>query len=126
LVRIITKLLEQKKKDWDSKLKFFLWADRLTMIKSINTSPFQMVYGIDDVFPIQLAIPVAKLLQDHEAETNDMTRRIYQIIGVQQKREQQYHLVSKYYQIVKEVFDKGTKKEDFQIGDLVFKWDAQH
>lgn len=96
------------------------------MIKSINTSPFQMVYGIDDVFPIQLAIPVAKLLQDHEAETNDMTRRIYQIIGVQQKREQQYHLVSKYYQIVKEVFDKGTKKEDFQIGDLVFKWDAQH
>lgn len=27
---------------------------------------------------------------------------------------------------MKEVFDKGTKKEDFHIGDLVLKWDAQH
>ena len=32
----------------------------------------------------------------------------------------------KYHKVVKQVFDRGTKKEDFQIGDLVLKWDAQH
>lgn len=82
MVRIITKFLEQNKKAWDSKLKFALWVDRVTIKKSINTSPFQMVYGIDVVFPVQLSIPVAKLLQDHEVEPNEMTRRIYQIIEV--------------------------------------------
>lgn len=72
-----------------------------------------MVYGIDTFFLVQLTIPIAKLLQDHEAEPNDMTRRMYQIIEVQQKREHQYDLVRKHQQVVKEVFDKWTKKEDF-------------
>lgn len=85
LVRNITKLLEQNKKAWDSKLKFPLWDDRLTIKKSINTSPFQMVYVTEVVFPVQLAISVAKCLQDHEVEPNDMTKRIYQIIEVQKK-----------------------------------------
>lgn len=85
-MRIITKLLEKNKKVWDSKLKFPLWVDRVIIKNSNNTSPFQMVYGIDDVFLVQLAIPIAKLLQYHEAEPNDMIRRIYQIIEVQQKR----------------------------------------
>ena len=39
-----------------------------------------------------------------------MTGRIYQIIEVKQKREQQYDLVRKYQQYVKKVFDRGTKK----------------
>eukprot|EP00253_Pinus_taeda_P035847 PITA_35847 len=126
LVRIITKLLEQNKRSWDSKFKFDLWPDRVIIKKSLNTSPFQMVYGIDAIFPVQLTIPVAKLQQVHEAKPNDMTRRMYQIIEVQQKREQQYDLVRKYQQAMKEVFDKGTKKEYFHIGDLALKWDAQH
>jgi hypothetical protein len=27
-------------------------------------------------------------------------------------------------QKIKQVFEKRVKKEDFQLGDLVFKWDA--
>jgi hypothetical protein len=45
LIRIIKKLLAENKKSWDSKLKFSLWADRISNKKSIGTSPFQMVYG---------------------------------------------------------------------------------
>jgi transposase InsO family protein len=40
LIRIIKKLLEENKKSWDSKLKFSLWADRISNEKSIGTSPF--------------------------------------------------------------------------------------
>jgi transposase InsO family protein len=45
LIRIIKKLLTENKRSWDSKLKFSLWADRISNKKSIGTSPFQMVYG---------------------------------------------------------------------------------
>ena len=63
LVRIIKKLLEDNnKKCWDSKLKFALWAERVSIKNSIVNSPFKLVYGVDVVFPIQLILPVAKFL----------------------------------------------------------------
>lgn len=60
LVRIIKKLLSQNKKNWDSELVYALWADRVSSKKSIGTSPFQLVYGVEAVIPVQLALPVMK------------------------------------------------------------------
>jgi hypothetical protein len=59
LIKLIKKLLEDNKRAWDSKLKFSLWADRVTTKKSLGISPFQLVYGIEVVFPTQLALSVA-------------------------------------------------------------------
>ena len=62
LIKIIKKLLEEKKKAWNAKLKFALWADRVSTKKSIGTSPFQLVYGTDAVFLASLGSPVMKYL----------------------------------------------------------------
>ena len=66
LIKIIKRLLEDNKKAWDSKLKFTLWADHVTTKKSLGTSPFQLVYGAEAVFPTRLTLPVAKFFQDYE------------------------------------------------------------
>jgi hypothetical protein len=87
LIRIIKKLLIENKKSWDSKLKFALWANRISAKKSIGTSPFQMVYGTKVVFPTQLGLPVLKFTQEELEEPNDIQRRIFQIIEVQHNRE---------------------------------------
>jgi len=58
LIKIIKKLLEDNKKNWDAKLKYALWADRVTIKKSTGSSPFKLVYGTVAVFPIQLTLPV--------------------------------------------------------------------
>jgi hypothetical protein len=83
LIKLIKKLLEDNKRAWDSKLKFSLWPDRVTTKKSLGLSPFQLVYGIEAIFPIQLALPVANLLQDYEGEPNHVIRRIHQMVEVQ-------------------------------------------
>ena len=62
LVNIIKKLLEINKKGWHKKLLNALWADQLSQKKSIGMSPFELVYGVDTVFPTSLAVPVVKLL----------------------------------------------------------------
>ena len=62
IVNSIKKMLFENKRSCDTKLKFSLWADRVTIKKSIGTSPFQFVYGIDVVFPIQLVTPVIKFM----------------------------------------------------------------
>jgi transposase InsO family protein len=82
LIRIIKRLLEDNQRAWNSKLKFALWADWVTKKIAIGLSPFQLVYGAEAIFPSQLAIPVAKFLQDHQEEPDDMIRRIHRLVEV--------------------------------------------
>jgi ribonuclease HI len=124
LIRIIKRLLEDNQRAWNSKLKFALWADRVTTKRATGLSPFQLVYGAEAVFPSQLAIPVAKFLQDYQEEPDDMIRRIHQLVEVQQAREQTLDRIQDHQQKIKQVFDRKAKKERFQVGDLVLKWDA--
>jgi hypothetical protein len=83
LIKIVKKLLIERNNSWDSKLKYALWADKIRTKNSLGTSSFQLVYGIDVVFPTQLGIPILKFLQEDIQEPNDIQRRIFQIIEVQ-------------------------------------------
>jgi transposase InsO family protein len=60
LIKLIKKLLEDNQKAWDSKLKFALWADRVTTKKSLGLSPFQLVYGIEVHFPHSACLTCGK------------------------------------------------------------------
>jgi transposase InsO family protein len=71
LIKIIKRLLEDNKKAWDSKLKFALWDDRMTTKRSLGISPFQIVYGVEAIFPSQLALSVEKFFQDYQGEPGD-------------------------------------------------------
>ena len=64
-------------------LKYALWADIITIKKAIGTSPFQLVYGTNVVFPVQLGIPVMKFIQEIQEELSDIQRRIYALIQLQ-------------------------------------------
>ena len=81
-------MLEENKKAWNAKLKFAPSADRVSTKKSIGTSPFQLVYGTNAIFPASLGSLVMKYLQEQDTETNPLQRRINQIVEVQQIRDQ--------------------------------------
>jgi hypothetical protein len=53
-------LLEDNKKEWDSKLKFAMWDDSVTTKISLGISPFKLMYGFEAIFPSHLALPVVK------------------------------------------------------------------
>ena len=72
LVNIIKKMLEMNKKSWHNKLVRALWAYRVSQKKSIGMSPFELVYGVDIVFPASLAALVVKLLQEAGSEEDPM------------------------------------------------------
>jgi hypothetical protein len=87
MVNIIKNLLEDNKKAWDSKLKFSLWDDRVTTKTSLRISPFQLVYGIEAIFPTHFSLNVENFLHDQQGEPDDMVRRIQQLVEVKQTRE---------------------------------------
>ena len=109
IIQSIRKLLKHNKRSWDSMLKYALWADRITVKQAIGTSPFQLVYGTDAIFPIQLGITVMKFFQDCQEEPNDMQRRIYAMIELQQNREKVEEKAQLYRLKIKERFDRKSK-----------------
>jgi hypothetical protein len=117
--------LTENKKAWHVHLKYALWANRIGTKRSIRMSPFQMVYGTDVVLPINLALPVMKLWKDSKEEPNDITRRINQLIEVQQNRAEVDEKLQKYQDNMKALFDQKAKDREFLPGDLVLKWEAR-
>lgn len=123
-IRIIKKLLEDNKKNWDSKLKYALWADRVTTKRSTGNSPFKLVYGTKAIFLIHLTLPVEKFLQEEKNEENDMARRVSDLVETHQIREKLVEKSTTHQRKIKESFDKKAKIDSFQVWDLVLKWDA--
>ena len=106
-------------------LKYALWADRITIKKEIGTSPIQLVYGTDAVFPIQLGISVMKFFQDCQEEPSDMQRRIYALIELHQKRETVEEKAQLYRSKIKERFDRKIKENTFSVGDMILRCDSR-
>lgn len=50
--------------------------------------PFQLVYGIDIIFPSSLVVPVMKIPQEVGNEPNDVQQRINHMIHLQQTMEE--------------------------------------
>ena len=119
-------MLFQYKRTWDIKLKYALWGNMVTIKRSIGTSPFQLVYGIDVIFLVQLNFPIIIFLQDVEEEPDEVKRRMFQIVKLQQEREAIMEKVKAYKKKVKESFDRKVKKYTFLIDDAVLMWDARN
>jgi hypothetical protein len=105
LITIIKKVLTENKKAWHIHLKYALWENCISTKKSIGMSPFQMVYGNDVVLPINLTLPMMKLWQDTKEELNDVTKRINQLVEVQQNRVEVDEKLQRYQDNMKALFD---------------------
>ena len=86
-------MLEENKRAWHTKLKYVLWANRISTNRAIGMSPFQLEYGAEVIFPASLGMPIMKLLQEQQDEPNHMQRRINQIIELSELRDRTYDKV---------------------------------
>ena len=119
LVRILKKTINENQKNWDSQLKFTLWANRITTKRSTGMSPYELVYGKATVFPIQLALLVARFLQESKEEPDDLIRRMNQLVELNETREQLSLILAEYQEKMRGLFDQIAKEKEIQAGDLV-------
>jgi len=89
-------------------------------------SPFELVYGVDTIFPTSLAAPVIRLLQEAGSEEDPMQRRMNQMVHLQQTREKVFKNTSKLQEKIKKIYDRKEKVDRFQLHDVVLKWDARN
>lgn len=81
------KTIAKNQRNWNSQLKFSLWASQVTPKQSMGKLPFELLYGKVVVFLIQLAMLVARLPQEEEEEISALTQRINRLVELHENRE---------------------------------------
>ena len=112
-------------KNWHTQLSNALWADRVTPKVAIGNSPFFLVYGNEVILPPNLFLPSLQLSQFVQQEDIPaMTQRINVLLKLEEEHNKTKQIFSKHQSTIKKWFDahKSTDRE-FEVGDLVLKWD---
>lgn len=125
LIRILKRNLQENQHEWHSKLKAALWVDRITPKKIIDNSPCMIVYGKEAKLSISTELPALDLASQLVLfEEGDPMQVCYaQLMELEEKRSKAIQAME-YQQIqVKKSFEKRARARDFNVGDVVLKWD---
>ena len=57
LIGILEKMLEENPRDWHRILSKTLWAYRISKMSSTGVSPFYLIYGQDEILPMEVVVP---------------------------------------------------------------------
>ena len=61
LCTALTKVVEGSRSDWEHKLNSVLWAYRTAYKTTINAMPYELVFGLNAILPIDFLIPTLRV-----------------------------------------------------------------
>ena len=79
LKAILTKIVSGSKSDWDSNLHSTIWAYSIAYKTTIGTTPFNMVYGLDAILPVEFLIPTMRVAQELNWTGNELLERLEEL-----------------------------------------------
>ncbi|KAG5557356.1 hypothetical protein RHGRI_007568 [Rhododendron griersonianum] len=118
LIRIMSKLLDERGGTWADHLPIALWAYRTSKRKSTRANPFSLVYGAETVLPAELSVPSARMILAME---NSVERRRADLEALEERRVAAALVHEKYWESVACYCNKGVVPRVFKVGDLVWK-----
>jgi transposase InsO family protein len=125
LMNILKKVVGENKKSWDSKIKYAVWADRITTKTSTGKTPFELVYGLEAKLPVNLQIPILRFAQQYTTDAEAIQGRINQLIELDETRRSAFGQMERNQEKIKNTFDHKAKERNFTKGDLVLLWDKR-
>ena len=100
-----------------------LWAYRTSVKTAIGFTPFQLVYGLEAVLPIECEIPSSKLaiellpnttIEEERLNKLDETHRDVAFANEAHKK------------LIKAQYDRNARPHTFEQGDLVLTYGQEH
>ena len=126
LVKIISKQVADRPKDWDKHLVTALWAYRTSFKVSIQFTPFHLVYGQEALLPIEVEVPSHKLLLRAGQEPHEQwDNRLMNLHKLEATREfsMDYYIFQASKQ--QDRFNKKLKDKGLKEDMLVLRYDSR-
>ena len=79
LKTILQRTVDKNKSNWHIMLFSTLWAYRTSFKIATGFTPFQLVYGLEAIFPIECEIPSLKLVVQLLPETSTLEERLVEL-----------------------------------------------
>jgi hypothetical protein len=97
-----------------------LWAHHISKHSTIKVTPFELVYGQEDVLPVEVNLDALRIARQNELSIVDyynlMLNRLDEVLN---ERKNAFGEIERNKLRVARAYNKRVKKKSFQIGDLV-------
>ena len=104
------------------KLHSAIWAYRVAYKTAIGTTPFNMVYGLDAILPIEFLIPTLRVAKQLEWTGHELSARIEDIEKLDEFRLRAVAGMYAQKRRLKQFHDSHIINKQFQKGDLVLAY----
>ena len=71
--------MSELRTDWEMRLHSAIWAYKVAYKTAIGTTPFNMVYGLDVILPIEFLSPTLMVAKQLEWTGHELSERIEDI-----------------------------------------------
>ena len=100
-----------------------LWAYRTSVKTATGFSPFQLVYGLEAVLPIECQIPSLKLAVQLLPDTTPLEERLVHLEQLDEQRRDAALANEAHKNSVKCQYDRSVRPRVFSEGDFVLVYD---
>jgi hypothetical protein len=111
------------KSNWHMMLFSTLWAYQTSVKYSTGFTPFQLVYGIEAIFPIEYEIPSLKLAVELLPNTSAEEECLLYLMQLEETHRDVALVVETHKKCVKAKYEKHVKPHVFSKGDLVLLYE---
>jgi hypothetical protein len=124
LLHILSKMVFDYGKGWNSHLADTLWAYRGSTKTATGFTPFSLVYGTDAISPTELLVPSPRILHgmDLEADADICAEaRVADLEGLEEARQLAQARSLRYHQKLADAYEKTLQTKIFAKGQMVLK-----
>ncbi|MCO5571124.1 hypothetical protein L7F22_024856 [Adiantum nelumboides] len=116
---ILTKVVSTGRTDWEMNLHATLWAYRVSFKTVLNATPFNLVYGLDAILPIEFLLPTLRVARDLESTRHELSERLEDLEKLDEQRLTAVAHIYAQKRKRKQFFDSHLLTKIFKKGDLV-------
>ena len=96
-----------------------LWAYRIAYKTAVGATPFELVFGLNAILPIEFLLPTLRVAKELNWIGHELLDRVEQLEKLDETRLLAFVGMYAEKQRCKQWFDKNLKERNFAVGDLV-------
>eukprot|EP00253_Pinus_taeda_P019086 PITA_19086 len=123
LVIMLRRIIGIHRSNWHNMLFLALWAYQTSVKTSTGFTPFQLVYGLEAMLPIECEIPSLRMAIELLPATSEEEIRLLYLAQLDDNRCDAALTIESHAKRIKAQYDRNVTPRNFSEGDLVLLYD---